>query len=92
MRRASRLSALLFRVLNSPLRGQFFEAKDRSGEGFLEVIEKMLGEITSAPEFLQTHLVRNTEVDDTYWNDGIYREIPANWLSDFLANHPRQKA
>ena len=84
---ASKLNAILFRVLNSPLRRRFFDTKERTGESFYRLIENIFNGITASGEFKKTKLVQNDYVDDVYWNDEIYREIPSQWLIDFLENH-----
>ena len=82
--RATKLSAVLFRVLNSPLRRRLFAAKERIGQSFLHLLEKIFDEIAASPELRKTKLVQNDYVDDDYWNDEIYREIPSQWLIDFF--------
>lgn len=84
---ASKLNAVLFRVLNSPLRQHYFSAKERTGESFCSVIKIILKDITASGEFKKTKLVQNDSVDDEYWNDEIFREIPSRWLLDFLENY-----
>ena len=82
--RASKLSAVLFRVLNSPIRRRFFTAKERTGQNFSWFLKKIFTEITASPEFKKTKLIQNDYVDDDYWNGEIYREIPSQWLIDFF--------
>lgn len=80
----SKLSAVLFRVLNSPLRKRFFEAKERMGGTFLQLLERIFNGITASQKLKEIQLIQNVCVDDIYWNDDIYREIPSQWLIDFL--------
>ena len=82
--RATKLSAVLFRVLNSPLRRRFFAVKERMGQSFLHLLEIIFDEITASPEFKKTKLVQSDYADDDYWNDEIYKEIPSQWLIDFF--------
>jgi len=84
---ASKLNAVLFRILNSPLRRHFFDTKERTGESLYRFIENILNEITASEEFKKTKLVQNDYVDDVYWNDEIYREIPYQWFIDFFGSH-----
>ena len=81
---ASKLSAVLFRIVNSPLRSRFFEAKDRIGGTFLQLLERIFNGITASQKLKKIQLIQNDCVDDIYWNDDIYREIPSQWLIDFL--------
>jgi len=77
---ASRLTAILFRILNSPLRRYLFEAKERMGIGFMEVVQYVLSGIESSKELKTTRFMREGLVDDDYWNDDIFREVPSEWL------------
>lgn len=81
---ASKLSAVLFRVVNSPLKRRFFEAKERIGGTFLQLLERIFNGITASQKLKEIQLIQNDCVDDIYWNDDIYREIPSQWLIDFL--------
>ncbi len=81
---ASKLSAILFRIINSPLRISFFEAKERSGKSFFEFIENVFKEINRSVKFKETMFVKSVKLDDDYWNDDIFREISSEWLSDFI--------
>lgn len=83
---AAKLTAVLFRVINSPLRRHFFAAKESMGVSFYKLAENILDGITTSEALRNTRLVQNDYVDDDYWNDGIFREIPSQWLTDFLKN------
>jgi radical SAM superfamily enzyme YgiQ (UPF0313 family) len=82
----SRLTAILFRILNSPLRGDFFDAKERIGASFYCLTESIFNAINSSGGFTETQLVQGDLVDDVYWNNEIYKEIPSEWLLAFLRN------
>jgi len=86
---ASKLSAILFRIVNSPLRRQFFEAREQTGKGFYGLIEDIFKRV--AEEFPKTQLVQNERVDDIYWNDDIFSEIPSRWLTGLLEKRYLQK-
>lgn len=81
---ASKLTAVLSRIVNSPLRKQFYDAKDRSGERFYEIIEKIYNEILNSSAFLNTKFANSSSLDDEYWNSVIYTELPSQWLMDYL--------
>jgi hypothetical protein len=85
MKRASRLTGVLFRALNSPLRSRFFEAFHRSHGRALHVAELMLEAIESSETLHNTSLGLDENVDDDYWNDAVYREVPSEWLARELA-------
>jgi radical SAM superfamily enzyme YgiQ (UPF0313 family) len=82
---ASKLSAILFRIVNSPLRRQFFDAREQTGKSFYWLIEDIFKRASG--EFPKTRLVQNEQVDDVYWNDDIFSEIPSRWLMYFLEKH-----
>lgn len=84
---ASKLTAILFRILNSPLRKYLFKTKERTNETFFDIIKKILEKIIVSEEFQETKLVKKNQVDDLYWNDEIFREIPSIWLINFLENY-----
>lgn len=88
---ASKLTAILFRILNSPLRQSFFDVKERIGKSFYNLIKTVLDAITSSEKLKDTRLVQSESVDDNYWNDEIFREIPSDWLIDFLTNYDKSK-
>ena len=84
---ASKLTAVLFRVLNSPLRKYLFQAKERTEESFFRIIESIFSGIVDSEQFKETKLIRNDYVDDVYWNNEVYREIHSEWLLNLLKNH-----
>ena len=77
---ASKLSAVLFRILNSPLRRVFFEAKENSELSYSNIIEKIYNTICSEYEFRSTRIVQEVFVDDSYWYADIFREIQTQQL------------
>ncbi|MGR3173275.1 MAG: B12-binding domain-containing radical SAM protein [Candidatus Scalindua sp.] len=81
---ASKLTALLFRIVNSPLRKNFFEAKKRSGECFFKLIESIYKLISLSERFKNIQIIKNISVDDNYWNDEVFREIPTEWLIEIF--------
>ncbi|MBI4798390.1 MAG: cobalamin B12-binding domain-containing protein [Desulfarculus sp.] len=85
MDRAARLSALLFRVVNSPLREKFFAAAKDRGQGYLDLIQQMLTSLAADPATQGCRLLGGGQIDDIYWNQDIYADIPSAWLQDFLA-------
>ena len=81
---ASKLTAVLFRIINSPLRGHFFAAKESNGTTLLGMLEKVLGGLIESADLRRARLVQEDFMDDNYWNDEIYREIPSQWLTEYL--------
>jgi hypothetical protein len=77
---ASKLSALLFRILNSPLRRVFFETKENTGLSYTNIIETIYNTICSEYEFRSTKIVQDVFVDDSYWCADIFREIQTQQL------------
>ncbi|HUT11003.1 MAG TPA: cobalamin-dependent protein [Thermoguttaceae bacterium] len=84
--RASKLTAVLFRILNSPLRGPFYDALRRSGESPRRLLEDTLRAVAGCRELRACRLVEDESVDDEYWNDAVFQEIPGEWLVEFLRN------
>ena len=81
---ASKLTAILFRVLNSPIRSLLFAVKERTGAPFIRIFEKILNGIAASTELRATRLIGDDMVDDVYWNNEIYKEIPSEWLERFI--------
>lgn len=81
---ASKLTAVLFRVVNSPLRQYLFDAKEKTGKTFHELIESTFNNIVTSQKFKKTSLLQNECTDDAYWNNDIFWEIPSKWLLDIL--------
>jgi len=84
MMRASKLCAILFRILNSPLRGLFFEDFHRRGASLVAYLESLLDALATVPDIQKSALMCESWVDDVYWNDRIYREIPSRALIELL--------
>lgn len=84
MAHASKMSAVLFRVLNSPLREQFYKARDRRQQRFTELASCILREIVESPALVNSKLVSEPSVDDDYWNTDIFTEIPSDSLTRIL--------
>ncbi|MBI5524059.1 MAG: cobalamin B12-binding domain-containing protein [Desulfarculus sp.] len=85
MDRAARLSGLLFRVVNSPLRGEFFTAAQARGQGYMALTQEVLAALAADPSTQGCRLLGGGEIDDIYWNQDIYADIPSAWLSGYLA-------
>jgi hypothetical protein len=81
---ASKLTAVLFRIVNSPLRPQFFNAHERTGLNFIALLEEVYRALCAEASLQNTGLVLDEFSDDMYWNDKIYREIPSRYLIDLL--------
>jgi len=84
MKYALKLSAILFRILNSPLRKYFFEAKEATGKSFYELTKNIFDKISALPEFKKSQLYQSEYVDDVYWNGNIFKEIPSACLVSLL--------
>lgn len=76
----SKLTAVLFRILNSPLRKYFFEAKENTGKSFFWLIQNIYNKIIESKEFENTQLVKNHSSYDDYWNNEIFKDITSKWL------------
>lgn len=82
-----RLSAVLSRIVNSPMRSLFFKAWGHSGENLRSMIEKIYGRICESKELAKSRLVHDKTLYDSYWNDEIYREIPTKFIDNLLRSY-----
>jgi hypothetical protein len=81
LNRAAKLTAMLFRVVNSPLRGPFFAWRRRTGLSVHDLADRLLAAALHDGALAATRLVRDEVIDDGYWNDDMFREIPSSWLA-----------
>ncbi len=87
MNYASKLTGILFRIMNSPLRKLFFESKERSGKNFLLFVEEIFIQLRSCEELKDTALFKEESIDDMYWNSSIFHEIPSELIIKILAGN-----
>lgn len=81
----SRLTGLLFRVLNSPLRPAFYQALERHGQGCEQLLELLLRAAAEHPDTCGAGLFTLECLDDEYWNGQAFRDLPSAWLRQTLA-------
>ena len=81
---ATRRTAVLFRIVNSPLRRYFFAAAERKQCGCMALVGEVYAALRSDPSFAGTGLLKQGYLYDTYWNDDVFKEIPSQWLIDVL--------
>lgn len=84
--RAKRLSGILFRVINSPLRRMFFESWEKSGKNITMFLEDLFCEIETAIDIDAVKLL-----NDEYWNNEIFKGLPSDRLMVCLDNGPKNK-
>ncbi len=87
MQKALKLTAILFRIVNSPLRKYLFDLKEKSNSRFMDIINILFDEMKSDINLKNTKLFIDTSIDDEYWNEGIFSEIPTTWLIKVFKNH-----
>lgn len=58
--------------------------KERTGKGYISIIQSFVEKIIADENFANTALVKNDRVDDVYWNQDVFREIPTDWLQKEL--------
>jgi radical SAM superfamily enzyme YgiQ (UPF0313 family) len=80
----SRLTAILFRVLNSPFRHAFFTHWNRSGLRLQPLLEQLLEQFVQSPIAQESTLATAQAVDDDYWNGLAFSEISTEWLAEVL--------
>lgn len=79
-----RMTALLFRIVNSPLRPAFYRLADAFQGGCIAALAQVLARFEESPEASGTRIAANDGVDDRYWNDGAFAELPSAWLGATL--------
>jgi len=89
---ASKLTAVLFRIINSPLRKYLFEMKELSGDSYYHIIKAIFKEIESSDELNSIKLIKNDYIDDYYWNDEIFNEIPSKWLLNYFEKYIKKES
>jgi radical SAM superfamily enzyme YgiQ (UPF0313 family) len=89
---AAKLTAVLFRILNSPLRKLFFAAKAGAEISFYELVKNIYNEVSSHNVLKSARVVRDEVVDDEYWNDVIFWEVPTRFLVDSLESYSSVKS
>lgn len=81
------LSGILFRVANSPLRPEMFEAFERSGKGIQEFLEDIYYAAKAEERFKNTRLVTEEAIDDVYFNVDLFKDLPSKWLKAYFKNY-----
>jgi len=84
MKHAARLTAILFRMINSPLRSKFFSWKEKRTESLQELLDVIFSKLSQIPEIHTAQLFQSDWVDDNYWNNKIFSEIPSQLLISVL--------
>ena len=88
---ASKLTAILFRIINSPLKNNFFSLKEKTGKTTLEILKDIFYYINNTEGLKDTYLIKNDNINDIYWNDQIFREIPSQQILTFLKSYNKTK-
>jgi radical SAM superfamily enzyme YgiQ (UPF0313 family) len=85
---SSKLTALLFRMINSPLRQEclryFKFRKQRERNLTLEGLLKGLYHDRIKRDFPGIKLVTAEMVDEDYWENRIFEDVPSEWLKEVL--------
>lgn len=84
MKKASKLTAILFRIINSPLRRHFFYRKYKYNLSLKELLEELYNELSINNKIKTSKLFDDCIVDDIYWNNIIFKEIPSEPLISLL--------
>lgn len=80
----ARVSAVMLRVINSPLRSSFFEAKKRSGVRYWQLAIDMYDHCLKNASTFCEKVNEQSLFDDLYWNHQIYNDLSSVMLKDFL--------
>lgn len=82
--RATKMTAMLFRVINSPLRESFFVMQERTMKNTCELIEDILDIFLTSNECSTSMLATSDKIDDEYWNNLSFKEIRTEWLQSIM--------
>lgn len=88
--RASKVTAVMSRCMNSPLRPLFLEASKGHGGSVTSVASRILDEVLGGSGFQRAELSTRSAVDDEYWNGQVYQELGTTWLQQELSDMVRQ--
>ena len=83
---ALKLNSILLRVINSPIRQHFFKVKKQQDICFYDIIKEVFDKLKANEKYKNTKVVQNDHIDESYWNNEIYKEIPSKWLIETLNN------
>lgn len=81
----SALSAILFRIINSPLRTDFFSAFHNKKLTVREILDGLHNRIKSDNRFSSTVFHATGAIDDEYWNEGIFVDLSWEWCREELS-------
>lgn len=80
----SMLSAILFRIINSPLRVDFFSIFHKKKMTVREILDGLLNKIKSNSRFSNSRFNSSGAVDDEYWNEEIFVDLSWEWCREEL--------
>ncbi len=83
MKIASKLTAVLFRIINSTLRPFIYWAVRNTGWDYITLVKYILAEIERDPDLQKTVIVSG-EPDDIYWNEYIFQELPTKKIISYF--------
>ncbi|MBN1166312.1 MAG: radical SAM protein [Methanospirillaceae archaeon] len=81
---ACKLSGLLFRIINSPLRDRFYKSWEKSDLSLERYLKKFYVQIETDSRLESTEFIQNLWVDDEYWNGKVFSEIPSQYLIEYM--------
>ncbi|MBW1711996.1 MAG: cobalamin-dependent protein [Deltaproteobacteria bacterium] len=86
MGRASKLAAVLYRAVNSPLRPLFFKAWRQSGLGLAGYLERLLEALIQAEETAGGPLTRDRVLDEGYWTEAMFSDVRSRLMEKILSD------
>ena len=84
--KSSRITAAIFRILNSPFRPHMFKYIEEHKMTPTSFADDIL-------EGIQKHLPMSrladisSQIDDDYWNSMVFNDIPSKWIEEYLKCH-----
>lgn len=91
MQNAAKLTAILFRIINSPLRSQMFATFNPEVKTLKKFLSEILSGLKEIPDLQTTDLLHKAWIDDNYWNTNIYSDVPTEYLKIILNNLGKNK-
>jgi len=82
MIKATKLTAILFRIINSPLRKLFFNSMEKAETSLQDFLDELYDKIKAESSFEDIKLVKDDYIDEYYWNDKVFSDLSSVWLTE----------
>lgn len=79
-----KISALMFRIINSGLRHLFYIASDKASKEYTSIIKELYIKLDEEDKLPKIMKERCEELNDDYWNHEIYTDIKSEDIKEYL--------